>query len=48
MWTRSASEFHVGSWLLWLLAAMLAALSTRNPLLSGADRAVRRGCATSC
>src|SRR5439155_1875278 len=26
------ARFHVGSWLLWLAAAMLAALSTRNPI----------------
>ena len=26
------ARFHVGSWLLWLAAAMLAALGTRNPI----------------
>ncbi|MFL5731974.1 MAG: energy-coupling factor transporter transmembrane component T [Chloroflexia bacterium] len=31
MWGSSPVRFHVGSWLLWLAAAMLAALSTRNP-----------------
>lgn len=31
MWTRAASRFHVGAWLLWLMAAMLGALGTRNP-----------------
>lgn len=33
MWTRDASPhpFHIGSWSLWLAAAILAALGTRNP-----------------
>ncbi len=32
MWNSGAAHFHVGAWLLWLLAAMLGALLTRNPL----------------
>ena len=32
MWAEAAPRFHAGAWLLWLAAAMLAALSTRNPL----------------
>lgn len=31
MWVRSTARFHVGAWLLWLVAAMLGALGTRNP-----------------
>ncbi len=33
MWSRDTGtyEFHVGSWSLWLLAAMFASLGTRNP-----------------
>src|SRR4051794_29363125 len=31
MW-KSTPRFHQAAWLLWLAAAMLAALSTRNPL----------------
>ena len=33
MWNRDTGthDFHVGAWSLWLLAAMLATLSTRNP-----------------
>lgn len=32
MWNSGAAYFHVGAWLLWLLAAMLGTLFTRNPL----------------
>ncbi|MBF6611981.1 MAG: hypothetical protein IVW55_02505 [Chloroflexi bacterium] len=31
MWNKGAAEFNVGSWLLWLISAMLGALLTRNP-----------------
>jgi energy-coupling factor transport system permease protein len=33
MWNRDTGthEFHIGAWSLWLCAAMLAALGTRNP-----------------
>ena len=33
MWNRDTGthEFHIGAWSLWLFAAMLAALGTRNP-----------------
>jgi energy-coupling factor transport system permease protein len=31
MWGNGAYSFHVGAWGLWLAAAMLAALGTRNP-----------------
>ena len=31
MWTNAAPRFHSAAWLLWLAAAMLAALLTRNP-----------------
>ena len=31
MWGSGAYSFHVGAWGLWLAAAMLAALGTRNP-----------------
>ena len=32
MWTSAAPHFHTLAWLTWLAAAMLAALSTRNPI----------------
>src|SRR5437868_15466897 len=32
MWSSAAGRFHAGAWLLWLAAAMLAALSMRNPI----------------
>ena len=31
MWANNSHEFHIGAWLAWLAAAMLAALLTRNP-----------------
>ena len=31
MWNNATYTFHIGAWLLWLAAAMLLALSTRNP-----------------
>ena len=31
MWSNTAPRFHAAAWLLWLAAAMLAALLTRNP-----------------
>lgn len=33
MWNRDTGtyEFHIGSWSIWLMAAMLASLGTRNP-----------------
>src|SRR5262245_4211354 len=31
MWSNAAPRFHAVAWLLWLAAAMLAALITRNP-----------------
>ena len=31
MWNKAASHYHAGAWLSWLAAAMLGALSTRNP-----------------
>jgi energy-coupling factor transport system permease protein len=35
MWTNSTFHFHAGAWLLWLAAAMLGALGTRNPYYLG-------------
>jgi energy-coupling factor transport system permease protein len=32
MWSNAAHPFHVGAWLLWLAAAMIAVLTTRNPV----------------
>lgn len=32
MWSNAAPRFHFLAWLLWLCAAMFAALSTRNPI----------------
>ncbi len=31
MWNNATHSFHIGAWALWLAAAMLVALSTRNP-----------------
>jgi energy-coupling factor transport system permease protein len=31
MWNNATHSFHIGAWALWLAAAMLLALSTRNP-----------------
>jgi energy-coupling factor transport system permease protein len=31
MWDSALSRYHAGAWLLWLAAAMLATLTTRNP-----------------
>lgn len=35
MWNSGAAHFHVGAWLVWLVAAMLGALLTRNPVYLG-------------
>jgi energy-coupling factor transport system permease protein len=32
MWSDSAHPFHIGAWLLWLAAALVLALDTRNPV----------------
>ncbi len=32
MWDDGVMRFHVGAWLLWLMATMLGALLTRNPI----------------
>ncbi|HUP27992.1 MAG TPA: hypothetical protein VM409_06125, partial [Chloroflexia bacterium] len=35
MRVRQAWDFHVGAWLVWLAAALLGALTTRNPFYMG-------------
>ncbi|MEO8285804.1 MAG: energy-coupling factor transporter transmembrane component T [Chloroflexota bacterium] len=47
MWNKAAYSFHMGAWSLWLGAAMLFALSTRNPfyllLITSVAVAINRG-----
>jgi len=31
MWNNATHSFHIGAWALWLAAAMLISLGTRNP-----------------